>query len=76
MEDNINRIPPIPDNYLRFVKLIKKAATIAIPRGHRQNYMPFWNKECELLLHEYEQSGSEVTANRLMAILDEERRNR
>lgn len=76
MEDNINRIPPIPENYLRFVKLLKRAATTAILRGHRQNYIPCWNKECELLLHEYEQSGSEVTANRLMALLDEERRNR
>lgn len=76
IKDNINRIPPFPENYLRFVKLIKKAATTAIPRGHRQNYIPCWNKECELLLQEYEQSGSEVTANRLMALLDEERKNR
>jgi len=76
MEDNINRIPHIPENYLRFVKLIKKAATTAVPRGHRQNYIPCWNKECELLLQEYEQSGSEVTANRLMVLLDEKRRNR
>jgi hypothetical protein len=76
MEDNINRIPPIPENYLRFVKLIKKASTTAIPRGHRQNYIPCWNKECELLLQEYVHLGSEVIANRLMALLDEERRNR
>lgn len=34
MEENINRIPPIPENYSRFVKLIKKAAALAIPRGN------------------------------------------
>lgn len=76
MEDNINRIPPIPDNYLRFVKLIKKAALIVIPRGYRQNYISCWNKDCKLLLHEYEQTRNEVTANRLMALLGKESRNR
>jgi len=68
MEDNINQIPPIPENYSRFIKLIKKAATPAIPRGHRQNYTPYWNKEYELLLHEYDQSKSEIDVNRLMAL--------
>lgn len=76
MEENINRIPPIPENYLRFVKLIKKAASLAIPRGHRQNYIPCWSKECDSLLREYDETGNEVTANRLIALLDEERRNR
>jgi len=76
MEENINRIPPIPENYLRFVKLIKIAASLAIPRGHRQNYIPCWSKECDSLLREYDETGNEVTANRLIALLDEERRNR
>lgn len=76
MEENINRIPPSPKNYSRFVKLIKKAAALAIPRGHRQNYIPCWSKECDSLLHEYNQSGNEVTANWLMTLLDEEKRNR
>ncbi|VVC34569.1 Endonuclease/exonuclease/phosphatase [Cinara cedri] len=76
MKENINRIPPTPKTYSRFVKLIKKAAVLAILRGHRQNYIPCSNKECDSLLHEYDQSGSELTANRLMSLLDEERRNR
>lgn len=76
MEDNINRIPSIPENYLRFVILIKKAATTAIPSGYRQTYIPSWNKECELLQQEYEQSGSEITVKLLMALLDKKRRNR
>lgn len=76
IEDNINCIPPIPENYLRFVKLVKKAASLAIPRGHRQNYIPCWSKECDSLLREYDEIGNEVTANRLIALLDEERRNR
>lgn len=37
MEKNINLIPPLPENYPRFVKLVKKAASTAIQRDHRQN---------------------------------------
>jgi len=40
MEENINRIEPIPLNYDRFTKLIKTAAGKAMPRGHRQDYIP------------------------------------
>ncbi|KAL4092463.1 hypothetical protein QTP88_026964 [Uroleucon formosanum] len=76
VEDNINRIEPLPENYYRFVKLIKSAACKSIPRGHRKNYIPCWNKECEDLLKEYEVDGSEVSANRLLRSLDEERRKR
>lgn len=34
-EENINRIHSIPENYCRFVKLIKNITSLAIPRGHR-----------------------------------------
>lgn len=59
IEENINRIKPIPENYLRFVKLLKTAAGKSMPRGHRKNYIPCFTKECEKLLNEYEQDGSE-----------------
>ncbi|KAL4153873.1 hypothetical protein QTP88_001706 [Uroleucon formosanum] len=76
MEENINRIEPIPLNYDRFTKLIKMAAGKAMPRGHRQDYIPCWSKECDKLLNEYEQTQSDVTADRLISLLDEERRQR
>jgi len=76
MEKNINRIPPLPENYPRFVKLVKKATCTAIPKGHRQNYTPCWNMECTYLLKEYERTGNETIANQLIESLDNERRNR
>lgn len=76
MEKNINRIPPLPENYPRFVKLVKKTASTAIPRGHRQNYIPCWNRECDSLLKEYEHTGDETIANQIIKSLDNERRNR
>lgn len=76
MEKNINRIPPLPENYPRFVKLVKKAASTAIPRGHRQNYIPCWNREYDSLLKEYKHTGDGTIANQLIKSLDNERRNR
>lgn len=76
IEENINRIKPMAINYKRFTSLIKTAATKAIPRGHRKNYIPCWTKECEKLLNEYEQNNNEVSANHLINLLDEERRKR
>ncbi|VVC34849.1 Homeobox domain-like,HTH CenpB-type DNA-binding domain [Cinara cedri] len=76
VEENINRVKSTIENYIRFIKLIKTSATKAIPRGHRKNYIPCWTKECEKLLDEYEQNNSEISANRLINLLDEKRRKR
>jgi len=49
----------------------------SIPSSHRHNnYTPCWTKECEELLKEYERDGNEINADKLIALLDEERRNR
>jgi hypothetical protein len=32
IEDNINRIEPVQENYTRFINLLKAAATKSIPR--------------------------------------------
>jgi len=37
VEENINRIEPIPSNYDRFTKSIKTAAAKAMHRKHRQD---------------------------------------
>lgn len=75
-DDNINRIEPIPDNYIRFINLIKTSAKKSIPRGLRHNYTLYWTKECEELLKEYESDGNEINVNKLIVLLDEECRNR
>jgi len=66
VEENINRIKPIPENYARFIKLIKTAAVKSILKGHRHNYTPCWSKECESFFHKYEKDGNDVTTNRLI----------
>lgn len=76
IKENINRIILIAINYTRFTRLIKIAVTIAIPRGLRKSYIPCWTKKCERLFNEYEQNNNEVSANRLINLLDEERRKR
>lgn len=72
----LNRIPPETDNYIRFIKFIKTAATKSIPKGHGKWNTPRWTEECNKLLHEYEISGSEDTASRLIILLNEKIRKR
>jgi len=75
VEENINRIKPIPENYFKFIKLIKTAVEKSISREYRHSYS-CWTKECESLLQEYERDENEVTANRLVCLLDKERKKR
>jgi len=42
-------IPPIMNNYDRFVEAVKLVAKKHIPRGFRKRYIPGWNRECEEL---------------------------
>jgi hypothetical protein len=76
LRENINRIRTETANYIRFVKLLKTAAKKSIPRGHRHSYTPYWTKECDTLLNEYEKDGIEVNANRLIGLLREKQRKR
>lgn len=59
VDDNINRIEPISDNYGRFINIIKSAAKKSVPRGHKHNYTPCWTKKCKKLLKEYEKERSQ-----------------
>ncbi|VVC41949.1 Hypothetical protein CINCED_3A022179 [Cinara cedri] len=74
VEENINRIKPETTNYIRYAKLLKTAAKKSISRGHRHSYTPCWMEECDVILNEYEKVGTEVNVNRLIGLLDEERR--
>lgn len=67
VEENINRIKPLPDNYVRFIKQIKTAAMKSIPRGHRSNLPPADQKNANRFFKSTKGMG-----NRLTRLLDEE----
>uniref|UniRef100_H2ZTA1 Endonuclease/exonuclease/phosphatase domain-containing protein n=1 Tax=Latimeria chalumnae TaxID=7897 RepID=H2ZTA1_LATCH len=73
VEETIQRIPPSPNNYSRFVQLLEVAATKSIPHGYRTEYMPCWSKESERLLAEYNITQDLETATALLDSLDEDR---
>ena len=66
--------------YQDFCNTIKKAAKKTIPRGYRNNYIPFWDAECESLYKTFLQSpqrdNSSLAATALLANLDRKWRNR
>ena len=66
--------------YQDFCNTIKKAAKKTIPRGYRNNYIPFWDVECESLYKAFLQSpqgdDSSLAATALLAKLDRKRSDR
>lgn len=61
VDRTIQRIPPLPSNYDRFVGLINAAAKQSIPRGHREAYVPGWSPESKELYEEFKASGNVET---------------
>lgn len=76
VERNIQRIPATPLNYDRFTGLLSTAAQKSIPRGARKEYTPCWTKECSELLHNFNEHGDNQTEDKLISLLDEERKKR
>ena len=66
--------------YQDFCNTIKKTAKKTIPRGYRNNYIPYWDAECESLYKTFLQSpqgdDSSLAATALLAKLDRKRRDR
>ena len=66
--------------YQDFCNTIKKAAKKTILRGYRNNYIPFWDAECESLYKTFLQSpqgdDSSLVATALLAKLERKRRDR
>ena len=66
--------------YQDFCNTIKKAAKKTIPGGYRNNYIPYWDAECESLYKTFLQSphgdNSSLAASALLAKLDRKRRDR
>ncbi|UYV65983.1 hypothetical protein LAZ67_3006060, partial [Cordylochernes scorpioides] len=76
IDQNINRIQPLPSNYFRFVGLLMKAGRKFIPRGHRKEYIPGWDKNTEELYRRYKDSDNEETAEMLINQLNSSRKEK
>ena len=66
--------------YQDFCNIIKKAAKKTIPSGYRNNYISYWDAECESLYKTFLQSpqgddSSLAATALLLAKLDKKRRN-
>ena len=62
-ESLISRLKSKPENYDKFVKLLKKSARKYIPRGCRIDYIPGLTKETKLLYDKYQNKFKENPFN-------------
>ena len=76
-------LPPDPIDvdaaYQDFCNIINKATKMINPSGYRNNYIPYWDAECEFLyrtfLHSPQVDDSSLAATALLAKLDRKRRD-
>ena len=67
------------DAYRAFTNMLSVAAKASIPRGHRKNYIPCWDKECESALNAYNTASPDEKPSKsdlLMEVLGNKRRTR
>ena len=66
--------------YQDFCNIIKKAAKKTIPRGYRNNYIPYWDADfkflCRMFLQSSQRDDLSLAATALLAKLDRKRRDR
>lgn len=74
VDQTISRIPPVASNYARFMKLVRKAAAINIPRGHRKSYIPGWTEENQTLYDQFRDTGDIQISKALLSGLDKTRK--
>jgi len=53
LDDEINKIIPMHENYGQFTNLVKRISKQNIPRGCRTRYIPGMKKESEEILEDY-----------------------
>ena len=72
--------PDIDMSYSAFCSLITKIAKNSIPRGFRKRYIPGWDKTCNELYEEHQQSTTETNRNQsatqLLEYLDLQRQKK
>lgn len=76
LDSSIRWIPPVTNNYCRFVKAVLAAAKRHIPRGVRKEYIPGWNDTCEKLYKDFQENGEIDVADELINNLSEARRKK
>ena len=80
----IEEVKPIPENYNRFIGLIRVVSRRRIPRGCRTNYIPGLTEESQSLYEAYKKQyssnpfaeGTLETGNKLIDTMKEEKKKR
>lgn len=70
LDANVRWIPPLAKNYDRFASVVISTAKKHIPRGHRKEYIPGWNRQSDQLYKEFLESGDNNIATELLNSLD------
>lgn len=69
-------IPPVANNYERFIGVIKTVAKKHIPRGFRKTFIPTWDKDCEQLFEDYQKTRDYEIADKMLKTLNNNRKQR
>lgn len=69
-------IPPVANNYERFMGVIKTVAKKHIPRGFRKTFIPTWKKNCEQLFEDFQSTRDYEIADKMLKILNNNRKQR
>ena len=83
-DEAIEEVEPIPENYDRFIGLIRVVSRRHIPRGCRTNYIPGFTEESQSLYEAYKKQytsnpfaeGTLDSVNKLMDTMKEEKKKR
>ena len=83
-DEAIEEVEPIPENYDRFIGLIRVVSRRHIPRGCRTNYIPGLTEESQSLYEAYKKQytsnpfaeGTLETGNKLIDTMKEEKKKR
>ena len=83
-DEAIEEVEPIPENYDRFIGLVRVVSRRHIPRGCRTNYIPGLTEESQSLYEAYKKryssnpfaEGTLETGNKLIDTMKEEKKKR
>jgi hypothetical protein len=69
-------IPACSDSYERFSNATGAATQHHVPVGFRKAYIPGWIQDCEILYQEYNTNHNRATENRLLEVLNDQRKRK
>ena len=76
VDSNLRWVKPIPNNYHRFLGVLKGAAKTTIPRGYRKDYIPCWSTNIENLYNTYKENPTQDLANEILTALNKSRKDK